>query len=123
MTITASLLLATPALAQHANHQGMNHGNMAGMNHSMPATAANPYGPAEMKMHQKMMGAVGPNASETWVRKMIEHHRGGVETSRIAIARATDRSEEHTSELQSLMRISYAVFCLKNTNPSITKNY
>src|SRR3546814_9413149 len=26
---------------------------------------------------------------------------------------ATDRSEEHTSELQSLMRISYAVFCLK----------
>src|SRR3546814_6711500 len=31
----------------------------------------------------------------------------------------TERSEEHTSELQSLMRISYAVFCLKkkkNTN-------
>src|SRR3546814_8503436 len=31
----------------------------------------------------------------------------------MAIA-AEDRSEEHTSELQSLMRISYAVFCLKN---------
>src|SRR3546814_10359811 len=29
---------------------------------------------------------------------------------------ATDRSEEHTSELQSLMRISYAVFCLKKKN-------
>src|SRR3546814_7682881 len=30
-----------------------------------------------------------------------------------------DRSEEHTSELQSLMRISYAVFCLKKkTTPS-----
>src|SRR3546814_1340344 len=28
-------------------------------------------------------------------------------------AKATARSEEHTSELQSLMRISYAVFCLK----------
>src|SRR3546814_5042980 len=28
----------------------------------------------------------------------------------------TARSEEHTSELQSLMRISYAVFCLKKTN-------
>src|SRR3546814_1045455 len=28
-------------------------------------------------------------------------------------ARGHDRSEEHTSELQSLMRISYAVFCLK----------
>src|SRR3546814_9949024 len=30
-----------------------------------------------------------------------------------ASAHATRRSEEHTSELQSLMRISYAVFCLK----------
>src|SRR3546814_9672402 len=29
------------------------------------------------------------------------------------LAKATPRSEEHTSELQSLMRISYAVFCLK----------
>src|SRR3546814_6892052 len=29
------------------------------------------------------------------------------------------RSEEHTSELQSLMRISYAVFCLKNKNKHI----
>src|SRR3546814_4760767 len=32
------------------------------------------------------------------------------------------RSEEHTSELQSLMRISYAVFCLKKKNNSTTKN-
>src|SRR3546814_9407919 len=30
------------------------------------------------------------------------------------------RSEEHTSELQSLMRISYAVFCLKKKNPYTT---
>src|SRR3546814_9470803 len=30
------------------------------------------------------------------------------------------RSEEHTSELQSLMRISYAVFCLKKKNPQTT---
>src|SRR3546814_6584285 len=30
-----------------------------------------------------------------------------------AVAPANPRSEEHTSELQSLMRISYAVFCLK----------
>src|SRR3546814_5312546 len=32
-----------------------------------------------------------------------------------------ERSEEHTSELQSLMRISYAVFCLKNKNKKQTK--
>src|SRR3546814_3019352 len=34
----------------------------------------------------------------------------------------TDRSEEHTSELQSLMRISYAVFCLKKKQTDITNN-
>src|SRR3546814_10488766 len=33
------------------------------------------------------------------------------------------RSEEHTSELQSLMRISYAVFCLKKKNTTTTMTY
>src|SRR3546814_2173378 len=40
------------------------------------------------------------------------------------IRRRAERSEEHTSELQSLMRISYAVFCLKkkkNQNTTRTK--
>src|SRR3546814_6379402 len=35
---------------------------------------------------------------------------------------AADRSEEHTSELQSLMRISYAVFCLKKKKHKKTKD-
>src|SRR3546814_9769602 len=40
-------------------------------------------------------------------------------TQRVAIG----RSEEHTSELQSLMRISYAVFCLKKKNKQqLTRN-
>src|SRR3546814_1384459 len=34
----------------------------------------------------------------------------------VSAGSATTRSEEHTSELQSLMRISYAVFCLKKKN-------
>src|SRR3546814_5198170 len=33
------------------------------------------------------------------------------------------RSEEHTSELQSLMRISYAVFCLKKKNQRTSQHY
>src|SRR3546814_4985522 len=33
------------------------------------------------------------------------------------------RSEEHTSELQSLMRISYAVFCLKKKNQTVSLQY
>src|SRR3546814_19920072 len=36
-----------------------------------------------------------------------------------AAQRPPERSEEHTSELQSLMRISYAVFCLKKQNNHI----
>src|SRR3546814_605885 len=37
------------------------------------------------------------------------------------VAGGTDRSEEHTSELQSLMRISYAVFCLKKKKNNLNK--
>src|SRR3546814_4777037 len=36
---------------------------------------------------------------------------------------AVSRSEEHTSELQSLMRISYAVFCLKKKNKQNNSEY
>src|SRR3546814_4016965 len=49
-----------------------------------------------------------------------DHHRGDGEL--VAGASADDRSEEHTSELQSLMRISYAVFCLKKKKQTKTSN-
>src|SRR3546814_5159867 len=39
-----------------------------------------------------------------------------------AIEEVAGRSEEHTSELQSLMRISYAVFCLKKKKQTKQKN-
>src|SRR3546814_7561655 len=38
---------------------------------------------------------------------------GRIDVDRAPVAGLPERSEEHTSELQSLMRISYAVFCLK----------
>src|SRR3546814_6468785 len=41
----------------------------------------------------------------------------------LRIARPRRRSEEHTSELQSLMRISYAVFCLKKKKTIQRDNY
>src|SRR3546814_2514678 len=44
--------------------------------------------------------------------------RGGVSVEKAVFDDYYARSEEHTSELQSLMRISYAVFCLKKTNKS-----
>src|SRR3546814_2702719 len=43
---------------------------------------------------------------------MAELRRASIALGDLFIA---ERSEEHTSELQSLMRISYAVFCLKKT--------
>lgn len=87
-------VVAAPVLAQQAvDHSKMDHSKMSGMDHSkmMKNTAANPYAQSEMKMHQAMMKAMGADASETWVRKMIEHHRGGVEMSRIAMAQAKDK--------------------------------
>src|SRR3546814_7700622 len=46
-----------------------------------------------------------------------------IETHRLGVFGASSRSEEHTSELQSLMRISYAVFCLKNKNKITYRQY
>src|SRR3546814_6000723 len=52
---------------------------------------------------------------------------GGLEGRGKEALDAMNRSEEHTSELQSLMRISYAVFCLKkkkrHTSPTRKKYY
>src|SRR3546814_3407155 len=48
----------------------------------------------------------GPDSGRQ-CRDVVEHGQ------RREVVAATGRSEEHTSELQSLMRISYAVFCLK----------
>src|SRR3546814_5468274 len=51
---------------------------------------------------------------------LAEQHRAGVPQvaadGRLVGRMEAVRSEEHTSELQSLMRISYAVFCLKKKN-------
>src|SRR3546814_5302531 len=55
----------------------------------------------------------GARASEAARQYRREINKAFTDASTIAIA---PRSEEHTSELQSLMRISYAVFCLKKKN-------
>src|SRR3546814_9951162 len=54
---------------------------------------------------------------ESDLNRRAEHRRGEIEQRELA-----NRSEEHTSELQSLMRISYAVFCLKTKNKPKTHN-
>src|SRR3546814_18332484 len=60
------------------------------------------------------LDAPGQEAAEIGIalQGRRQHREGAV---RLDLGRR-HRSEEHTSELQSLMRISYAVFCLKKTN-------
>lgn len=55
---------------------------------TMMADPNNPFAQAEMAMDKAMMAAVGVNAADSWVRKMIEHHRGAVEMSRIVLAQS-----------------------------------
>src|SRR3546814_10421031 len=54
-----------------------------------------------------------PNAVFAFIKTAGLDQRGATDTFD---RRDRHRSEEHTSELQSLMRISYAVFCLKKKN-------
>src|SRR3546814_3942972 len=66
---------------------------------------------------------VQPSPSEGWRSSAAQSivrpsRRGGVPV----LSRVT-RSEEHTSELQYLMRISYAVFCLKKKQNTTTSTY
>src|SRR3546814_6846631 len=54
-------------------------------------------------------------AAKCRIENLLLNHRVNDEFGADLLAKLFLRSEEHTSELQSLMRISYAVFCLKKT--------
>src|SRR3546814_4990458 len=59
---------------------------------------------AEARLQQRLQPAGAVYAGDTGAAAMA---------AAAEAARSATRSEEHTSELQSLMRLSYAVFCLK----------
>jgi len=77
-------------MMDHGGMEGMDHGKMGGMEVMMKNTPANPCAEAGMIMHHKMM-VVGADASETWARQMIEHHRGAIAMAKIAVAQAKDK--------------------------------
>jgi len=118
LILSAVTLAATPALAQQGGMQGMDHSQMGGMNHADMGKmmAGNPYAQSEMDMHQKMMAAKEGDASEMWTRKMIEHHRGAIAMSRVAVRDANDpqtremaqmtitKQEKDIAELQAWLR-------------------
>lgn len=90
-TILPALLLALTASAcaepKEASAQAENE---TGMKAAAKADPSNPYMSAEMAMHDKMMAAKGTDAAETWTRKMIEHHRGALSMSQVALNEADD---------------------------------
>src|SRR3546814_9323464 len=63
--------------------------------------------PAYAKSHSQGEYVFDQNWADAYMRA------GGAYYPKLQLAVPFTRSEEHTSELQSLMRISYAVFCLK----------
>src|SRR3546814_5682583 len=85
--------------------------------------------------HQRVLDELGGHAGRCGVAE-CQHARSGLDQQAVGMAviaafELNDlgaagkpaRSEEHTSELQSLMRISYAVFCLKKKNTKKTHPY
>src|SRR3546814_4947189 len=63
----------------------------------------------------------GPVGGDAIADLQVVEQPAGAEAVRLRLHRY--RSEEHTSELQSLMRISYAVFCLKKKKETHNENY
>src|SRR3546814_192806 len=61
-------------------------------------------------------GSVGPGTGWKALPIVINDADDRIAAALPAYVKGHSRSEEHTSELQSLMRNSYAVFCLKNKN-------
>src|SRR3546814_3672365 len=98
---SAQLLESEPGMAKSAVWTGVKAG---------PAVPAVP--PPAMPVDRTAQDRIRISSS----RMMRTPEDGGDQKS------SEIRSEEHTSELQSLMRISYAVFCLKKKNKSDTYN-
>lgn len=114
----AAFAIASPAFAQETTMPPMDHNKAAVpgqpsppvMDHSsmpmkhgemmaMMNDPANPYGAAEMDMHREMMMAKAGLPSELWTRKMIEHHRGAVAMSRVALEKATDKQTRNMAQM------------------------
>src|SRR3546814_2646091 len=78
-----------------------------------PVSELSPYRMAVREIRRLLAENQSADASGHMTPEMI---RNNVAPNPAGVFRFLDRSEEHTSELQSLMRISYAVFCLKKKN-------
>src|SRR3546814_985293 len=92
------------------------------LTHSFPTRRS-----SDLSMAQAKQVIAEQNLTPVWLKdkgqNYVEYNKADKRYRIWLEDQASVRSEEHTSELQSLMRISYAVFCLKKkkTNHNINK--
>ncbi len=85
LLMSAASAMALLIAACGANDEAAQNAAVGNDLNAMMADPSNPFAQSEMQMNDRIMAAVGINPGDTWVRKMIEHHRGAVEMSRRAL--------------------------------------
>src|SRR3546814_7883496 len=105
---SSTVTRATSELQTHQFRERAAASTMARESQFPGGSSAGPLAPLRSNAYSREMTSGTPAAAIAPIDMTIDELRG-------ALARVL-RSEEHTSELQSLMRISYAVFCLKKKN-------
>ena len=118
-TLTIALAAILSACGQSDADHGQGNRSIAGSD-PMEAEPSDPYPASEMKMHEAMTSAVGADVSDTFVRKMIEHHKGAIAMSKIEVARGYDdrvipiarrviaKQQQEVEELEALVRTDAA---------------
>src|SRR3546814_2646631 len=81
--------------------------------HRMTMLGRDAFG-VELDAVDRQIGVAETHHRAVVARRVDDEVLGNVDDLEAVVACRLKRSEEHTSELQSLMRISYAVFCLQN---------
>lgn len=81
---TAAIAVAL-ALASCGSNDEAAEAPEAAATDAMMADANNPFADAEMQMNEKMMAAIGTDAGDSWAKKMIEHHQGAIDMSRVML--------------------------------------
>src|SRR3546814_1488430 len=86
-----------------------------------PPPEIGPSLPHELQDKNMPDASLGESSASIRRRRVARylHTESGAAVLLVIVTVVALRSEEHTSELQSLMRISYAVFCLKKKNHKI----
>src|SRR3546814_8373887 len=124
---TCALPISTPVLVLTARDSWSD--KVAGLDAGADDYLAKPFQTEELiaRLRALIRRATGNASSELTAGPVRLDTRSGRVTlngePEKLTAQEYKRSEEHTSELQSLMRISYAVFCLKKKKTTLQKKY